>query len=390
MKKFFLMLMALMLALTTLTAFAEEETLIPSPEADELADFALIDGFVMEVLDESILVLTRDGLYVEALMTESTVLEGKEIAVGDYVQIVYNGMMTRSLPAQITADLIRNHMLMGVVSELTEGGFTLTFGEEVYAVNADASLLSGIQDGMFVTVYFNGMMTRMIPAGVTAMHIRGQEIVGTVTEMVEGGFTLTVEGEELPYHIAIKEGAIQFVQAEPGMEVIVITDGVQTASLESILVNATEILPLPAVQEVFDMAGTVTEIGEGFIMIESADGQMIQVNLSEETFFEGKDAEVGDFIHVTYNGQMTFSLPAQIAAQKVGCYAHTGVIGEITEGQFTLETGMELILVNATAEQLEGLTAGMNVTVYSNGAMTMSLPAQIGAEMITVTETIMD
>ena len=390
MKKFFLMLMAQMLALTTLTAFAEEETLIPSPEADDLADFAMIDGFVMEVLDESILMLTRDGLYVEALMTESTVLEGKEIAVGDYVQIVYNGMMTRSLPAQITADLIRNHMLMGVVSELTEGGFTLTFGEEVYAVNADASLLSGIQDGMFVTVYFNGMMTRMIPAGVTAMHIRGQEIVGTVTEMVEGGFTLTVEGEELPYHIAIKEGAIQFVQAEPGMEVIVITDGVQTASLESILVNATEILPLPAVQEVFDMAGTVTEIGEGFIMIESADGQMIQVNLSEETFFEGKDAEVGDFIHVTYNGQMTFSLPAQIAAQKVGCYAHTGVIGEITEGQFTLETGMELILVNATAEQLEGLTAGMNVTVYSNGAMTMSLPAQIGAEMITVTETIMD
>ena len=390
MKKFFLMLMALMLALTTLTAFAEEETLIPSPEADELADFALIDGFVMEVLDESILVLTRDGLYIEALMTESTVLEGKEIAVGDYVQIVYNGMMTRSLPAQITADLIRNHMLMGVVSELTEGGFTLTFGEEIYTVTADASLLSGIQDGMFVTVYFNGMMTRMIPAGVTAMHVRGQEIVGTVTEMVEGGFTLTVEGEEIPYHIAIKEGAIQFVQAEPGMEVIVITDGVQTASLESILVNATEILPLPAVQEVFDMAGTVTEIGEGFIMIESADGQMIQVNLSEETFFEGKDAEVGDFIHVTYNGQMTFSLPAQIAAQKVGCYAHTGVVGEITEGQFTLETGMELILVNATAEQLEGLTAGMTVTVYSNGAMTMSLPAQIGAEMITVTETIMD
>ena len=390
MKKFFLMLMALMLALTTLTAFAEEETLIPSPEADDLADFALIDGFVMEVLDESILVLTRDGLYVEALMTESTVLEGKEIAVGDYVQIVYNGMMTRSLPAQITADLIRNHMLMGVVSELTEGGFTLTFGEEIYAVTADASLLSGIQDGMFVTVYFNGMMTRMIPAGVTALHVRGQEIVGTVTEMVEGGFTLTVEGEEIPYHIAIKEGAIQFVQAEPGMEVIVITDGVMTADLEAILVNATEILPLPTVQEVFDMAGTVTEIGEGFIMIESADGQMIQVNLSEETFFEGKDTEVGDFIHVTYNGQMTFSLPAQIAAQKIGCYAHTGVVGEITEGQFTLETGMELILVNATAEQLEGLTAGMNVTVYSNGAMTMSLPAQIGAEMITATETIID
>ena len=105
---------------------------------------------------------------------------------------------------------------------------------------------------------------------------------------------------------------------------------------------------------------------------------------------EGKEIAVGDFIHITYNGQMTFSIPAQIAAMKVGCYAHTGVVGEITEGQFALETEMEMILVNATAEQLEGIEAGMTVTVYTNGAMTMSLPAQIGAEFITVTETIID
>ncbi|MBR6668387.1 MAG: hypothetical protein IKL25_08525 [Clostridia bacterium] len=387
MKKFFLMLLALMLAATTLTAFAEEDSAIPSPEAEEIV---LLEGFVMEVLDESILLQTRDGLYVEALLTPDTVLEGKEPAIGDYVSVAYNGMMTRSIPAQITAIHIGNHMLMGLVSELTEDSFLLTFGEEVYQVNADAALLEGIQDGMFVTVYHKGMMTMSLPAQVIALHIRGQEIVGTVTEMVEGGFTLTVEGEELPYHVAIKEGALEFVQAEPGMEVIVIIDGMMTASLESILVNAVEILPLPAVQEVFDMTGVVTEIGEGFIMIEDAEGQMIQVNLSEETISEGKDVEVGDFIHVTYNGQMTFSIPAQIAAQKIGCYAHTGVIGEITEGQFALVTEMELILVNAGIEQMAGLQPGMTVTVYSNGAMTMSLPAQIGAEFITVTETIID
>ena len=390
MKKFFLMLLALMLAMTTLTVFAEEEADMPSDDEEVLAESALLQGFVMEVMDESVLVLTRDGLYVEALLTEETAAEGKDIAVGDFIEIVYNGMMTRSLPAQITAEYIRDHMLMGVVTDLTENGFTLTFGEEVYAVNAEASLLTGIQDGMFVTVYHNGMMTRMIPASVNALHIRGQEIVGTVTEMVEGGFTLTVEGEELPYHVAIKEGALQFVQAEPGMEVIVIVDGLATASLESILVNATEILPLPAVQEIFDLTGIVTEIGEGFIMIEGAEGQMIQVNTSEETLFEGKEIAAGDFIHITYNGQMTFSIPAQISAQKVGCYAHTGVVGEIAEGQFLLETELEPILVNAAAEQLASLTAGMTVTVYSNGAMTMSLPAQIGAEFITVTETIID
>ena len=390
MKKFFLMLLAMMLAMTTLSAFAEDEAVIPSPEAEEMAEAALFGGFVMEIRDESVLLKDKDGLYVEALLTDSTAFDGKELAIGDFIHVLYNGMMTRSIPAQITAEHIGNHMLMGIVSELGENGFILTFGEEVYQVNAAAEQMAYIQDGMFVTVYHDGQMTMSIPAQVTADHIRGQEIIGTVTEMVEGGFTLTVEGEELPYHVAVKEDALIFVQAEPGMEVIVITDGLMSASLESILVNAVEILPLPVVEEIFDMAGTVTEIGEGFIMIENADGQMIQVNTSEETIFEGKDAEVGDFIHVTYNGMMTFSIPAQIAGLKIGCYAHTGVVGEITEGQFALNTDTELILVNAAAEMLAGIETGMTVTVYSNGAMTMSLPAQIGAEMITATETIID
>ncbi len=390
MKKFFLMLLALMLALTTLSVFAEDEIVSPAPETDELADLVTINGFVMDVHEEALLLLTRDGLYVEALLNEETVFDGKDIALGDYIEVVYNGMMTRSLPAQINALTVVDHMLVGVVSEMTENGFTLTYGEDVYQVNADASLLAGIQDGMFVTVYHNGAMTMSIPAQLSALHIRGQEIVGAVTEMVEGGFTLTVEGEEIPYHVAIQEGAIQFVQAEPGMEVIVITDGLQTVSLESILINATEILPLPAVEEVLDMAGVVTEIGEDFILIETADGQTVQVNTSEETLFEGKELAIGDYIHVTYNGQMTFSLPAQIFGQKIGCYAHTGVVGEITEGQFALETETGLVLVNVTAELLEGIETGMHVTVYSNGAMTMSLPAQIGAEMIIATETIED
>ena len=380
MKKMILMLMALMMAMTALPVMAEEEM----PES------VAVEGFVLEILDGSILLQTSTGEPYEVLMNEETVIDGKELAIGDCITVTYNGMMTRSLPPQINAQHIGNYMLMGIVSELAENSFLLTFGEEVYQVNADAALLAGIQDGMFVTVYHTGMMTRSLPAQVAATHIRGQEIVGFVTEMVEGGFTLTVEGEEIPYHVAIKENALQFVQVEPGMEIIVITDGLMTSSLESILVNAVEILPLPYVEEIFDMAGTVTEIGEGFIMIQSAEGQMIQVNTFEETIFEGKELSVGDFIHVTYNGMMTFSIPAQIAAMKIGCYAHTGVVGEITEGQFALETEMEMILVNAAIEQMAGLQPGMNVTVYTNGAMTMSLPAQVGAEFITVTETIVD
>ena len=391
MKKIILMLLALVLALGSLSVFAEEEAAIPSPEAED-NEIILIDGFVMEVLDSSILFQASFGETYEVLLSEETILEGKELAVGDYISVAYDGTMTFSIPAQIRAQHIGNHMLMGLVSERTENSFLLTFGEEVHQVNANAALLEGIQDGMFVTVYHAGMMTMSLPAQVIALHIRGEEIVGTVTEMVEGGFTLTVEGEELPYHVAIKEDAVQFVQAEPGIEVIVVTDGLMTASLESILVNAVEILPLAyADQEVsFDLAGVVTEINDEYIVLDSTEGMPVQIDLVEDTVFEGKEIEVGDFVHITYNGQMTFSLPPQVVTWKIGCYAHTGVVGEITEGQFALETELELILVNATAEQLEGLEPGMTVTVYSNGAMTMSLPAQIGAEHIVATETIAD
>ncbi len=382
MKKFFLMLLALMLATTTLAVFAEDTEVIE--------ETTVIEGFVMDVQDGSVLILTKEGQRIEALLTAETFLDGNEPAIGDYVHVGYNGMMTRSIPAQITAEYIGDYVLIGLVSDMTEEGFLLTYGEQSWQINATADQLAGIQDGMFITVFHNGIMTRSIPAQVTADHIRGTEIVGTVTEMVEGGFTLTVDGEELPYHVALKDGALSFVQAEPGMTVIVVTDGIQTSAAESILVNAVEVLPLPVVEELFDMAGTVTEITEEGIFITNAQGRPVQILTSEETIYEGKDIEVGDFIHVTYDGQMTRSIPAQINALKIGCYAHTGVVSEITQEQFTLTTDVETIIVNATAELLANLTDGLTVTVYSNGAMTMSLPAQIGAELITAVSVIID
>ena len=388
MKKMIATLLALLLALTALSVFAEDEAYVP--ETDDLMNVADLAGFVLEIQDDRILIKTPDGLYAEALLNDKTRFEGLDVMIGDFVHVTYNGMMTRSLPAQITAMAVSNNKLQGVVSEMTEEGFTLTFGEDVWQVNADAALLEGIQNDMFVTVYHSGMMTMSLPPQIVAEHIRGHELVGVVTEMTEGGFTLTVDGEEIPYAVFPKEDALLFVQPEPGMEIIVVTDGLMTAGLDAITVNAAEILPLPVVQEVFDIAGVVTEVNDDFILIETADGQQVQVNLFEETLFEGKDVEAGDYIHVSYNGMMTFSIPAQIAAMKVGCYAHTGEISDLHETGFILNTELEPIVVNASAEQLTGLADGMTVTVYSNGAMTMSLPAQIGAEMITATETIVD
>ena len=113
----------------------------------------------------------------------------------------------------------------------------------------------------------------------------------------------------------------------------------------------------------------------------------VLVNVDEGTVYE-TDGElaVGDYIHVFYDGIMTRSLPAQVYAQKIGCYKTTGTVSELTESGFLLTTETDVVQVNADAALLDGMENGMTVTVYSNGAMTMSLPGQISAEKIVKAE----
>lgn len=135
-------------------------------------------------------------------------------------------------------------------------------------------------------------------------------------------------------------------------------------------------------EEIVEMVGIVLEKTEEYILIENTDGQQVQVNFYQETLFEDNQPQHGDLIHVLYNGMMTRSLPPQINALRIGCYTVTGAIVELTETGFTLDKGDEIIEVHAKVDLLSDLETGQTVTVYFNGAMTMSLPAQIGAELI--------
>ena len=143
-------------------------------------------------------------------------------------------------------------------------------------------------------------------------------------------------------------------------------------------------------EEIVEMTGTVADITDTYYLIENTDGQQVQVNLYDETIFEGKTPEKGDLIHILYNGMMTRSLPPQINAQRIGCYVLTGAVVELTEEGFTLDVGNDIFMVHAGAELLQGIETGSTVTVYFNGAMTMSIPAQVGAEMILITASVAD
>lgn len=135
--------------------------------------------------------------------------------------------------------------------------------------------------------------------------------------------------------------------------------------------------------EVFELGGEITEIADGCIVIVDRVNGPVQVNLGDDTLYDGADLEelaVGQFIQVMYDGKMTRSIPAQVYALKVGLYPVSGVVKAVGEGSITLsreEIGDEVIVF--LPEGAATPNVGDSVTAYTNGAMTMSMPAKTHA-----------
>ena len=265
MKKMLAILMALLMAALLLPAYAEE---------GDVAEIAEIAGTVLEIGEESILLETPEGQLIEAILTADTIREGKEIAEGDFIHVMYNGQMTRSYPAQVTAQHIGCYVLTGTVSDITDEGFTLTTDETTYIVHATAEQLAQITDGAEINVYFSGVIATSLPGQISAEQIT-----------------------------AVEEEAV--------------------------------------------LTGTVVE---AYITMETADGQQIQVNLTSLTQLPDGIPDLGETVRVTYNGQMTRSIPAQVTADTIDIAVTidelAGEIVEITGDGILLQTKDMQVLVN--------------------------------------------
>ena len=374
MKKMLAILMALLMAALLLPAYAEE---------GDVAEIAEIAGTVLEIGEESILLETPEGQLIEAILTADTIREGKEIAEGDFIHVMYNGQMTRSYPAQVTAQHIGCYVLTGTVSDITDEGFTLTTDETTYIVHATAEQLAQITDGAEINVYFSGVIAMSLPGQISAEQITAVEeeaiLTGTV---VEAYITMeTADGQQIQVNLT---SLTQLPDGIPdlGDAIRVTYNGQMTSSIPAQVTADTVDIAVT----IDELAGEIVEITGDGILLQTKDMQVL-VNVDEGTVYE-TDGElaVGDYIHVLYDGIMTRSLPAQVYAQKIGCYKTTGTVSELTESGFLLTTETDVVQVNADAALLDGLENGMTVTVYSNGAMTMSLPGQISAEQITAVE----
>lgn len=184
-------------------------SLPPQVHADRIGCYRL-SGSISEMLEDGSFLLTGDPIYDEVIV--HTALD-MNLFVDMPITAYYNGAVAMSLPAQAGALHIVVPTLEGSISDLTEEGFILTDAEgTAYEVKLTEETLLSLQpaeivedaeteaeteveaeaeeeaaeeetaeeepevilelmDGQTVKVIYNGMMTRSIPAQLTALEI---------------------------------------------------------------------------------------------------------------------------------------------------------------------------------------------------------------------------
>ena len=194
-------------------------------------------------------------------------------------------------------------------------------------------------------------MKKMVIAALAALLL-----VGALVALAENNAKESAPAQDVPVE-----------SAAPGTEEA--TDGAVTGETEE--------------PQIFMLGGEVTQVGEGFFVMTDAELGEVQVNLGDDSAFDGVEPDelaVGQYVYVIYDGKMTRSLPPQVFALRVSMYATAGSITELTDGKMTLvrdEIGDEVII--SLPQDAPELSVGDHVTAYTTGIMTMSIPAQMNA-----------
>lgn len=162
-------IVSILVALLTLITGASAVT----TETTEAADAIQIQhGYVLEMLDGgAFLLLNQDNQTVQVNTDENTVFDLAEaIQAGQYVMVDFNGVTTRSIPAQLYAQRVYGATIQGVVSTVGEGEVTLiaddTQQEYIVHLPEDLALPA---EGEHIAVHFNGVVTMSLPAQLGAL-----------------------------------------------------------------------------------------------------------------------------------------------------------------------------------------------------------------------------
>ena len=153
------------------TAQEEAETQVVE-EVEEAFEIVELYGTITEMTDEYVLLDAGQMGMIQANISMDTLIEGvEELAVGQTAQILYDGKMTRSLPAQITALKIGVYAVQGTVQAIEEGRMTIVQAEGGEVVLTLPESMPEIAVGDAITAYTTGISTMSLPPQMNAVAI---------------------------------------------------------------------------------------------------------------------------------------------------------------------------------------------------------------------------
>lgn len=286
----------------------------------------LLEGLVTEIVDGGFVIEDAEQGKVMLNTSDATVFDGilldSELTEGQYVFVEYDGRMTFSLPPQAHADRVACHALTGSVTEVLEDGSILMMDDTFGETIVHLGEgMSHVYAGMPITVYYDGVMTLSLPGEANASHIVLPQLTGTVSNQTEEGFTLT-DADGIEYEVKFDENTL----------------------------ISEEVLPVE--EEEIIAEEEVTEESE-----ESADAEETDETVTEEASEEAKTAD-----------ETTETVSEEEA------------VLEDTELTEEISLPAAELLSESAIEWADGDT----VTVYYNGMMTRSIPAQVTAMEIVV------
>ena len=243
------LILTLMLAVTLAfsaapaVSVAQLDSLTPEETVVEIVE--TLEGTLAEITEEGLLLETDFMGPVLVKLGEETVLDSfaslEELLPGCVIAVDYNGMMTRSIPAQITAARVSKaevlETLQGTLVEITEEGLLMETGfmGPVLVKLGEETVLDGFASleellpGRVIAVDYNGMMTRSIPAQITADRVTSYQLTGTVTEVLENAFMLETQTHgPVQVNIDVEAG---MTLPEVNAQVTVTFNGAMTMSL---------------------------------------------------------------------------------------------------------------------------------------------------------------
>ncbi len=179
----------LCLLLVSTSAFAAE---VPAQPLRGLITEVQTGYFLMQ---DEVLGTVRVNLDDTLTVYEGVAAKGA-LAVGQYVLVAYNGIMTRSVPPQVTAEKVSCFVLTGSVTEVLQSGVMLE-GDPIVqkAIIHIGEGFPPVYLGMRVTVYYGGVMALSMPPQIDALHIDVPVLEGTAGQVSDTGFTLcTADG----------------------------------------------------------------------------------------------------------------------------------------------------------------------------------------------------